>query len=80
MTPMWAQTNCLFFSEADTHHCLVRVDSGSCIEGQKNHESREAKTGTLSEVPLIGVRAPIMGPPDRFLPTANLRWHRLASE
>jgi len=29
---------------------LDSTDSGSCVEHQKNHESREAKTGALLDV------------------------------
>jgi hypothetical protein len=49
---------CIFFGSriADGHRGRQRVDSGGCIEGQKNHESREEKTGALLEVPLKGAR------------------------
>ena len=33
--------------KADIRGRLQRVDSGSCVERQRNHESREAKTGAL---------------------------------
>ena len=41
--------------KAASHQRLTGVDSGSCVEGQKNHESREAKTGALLDV-LMGTR------------------------